>query len=92
MVVHLQMSQEALDALFDCMVHDNWPQMMLVDTGAGPADPRCHAQPVRWDLAKKYCGRRLEAYMHFGSMGNVVADLEFSQLIKRKVFGEFGPL
>ena len=85
------MSQEALDALFDCMNHDNWPQMMLVDSGSGPAEPRWHTHPVRWDLIMKNCGRRLNAYMHFGSAGNVMADLKFCHAIRRKVFGDFGP-
>ena len=67
---------------------------MLVDSGSGPAEPRWHTEShaVRWDLIKKNCGRRLEAHMHFGSVGNVVADLEFCKLIRRKVFGDFAPL
>ena len=72
------MCQEALEAIFACM-REGHEHVPLARLAAQPSRSANH--PVRWDLVVKYCVRRLQAYMHFGAISNVLADVVFCRCI-----------
>ena len=76
--IDLQMCQDALDAIFDCMEesHERVPLALLTVQSS-----RSASHPVRWDLIVKYCVRRLQASMHFGAISNILTDVDFCRCI-----------
>ena len=76
----VQKVEKALKALKECLKdqHHNYERPLST---LFKSSSHCPKLPMRWDLYLKQLTRRMHAYLHFGSLANILAELA----IKREV-------
>ena len=75
----MQIVERALKALRECLKDQHMKYEKPLST-LFKSLSHCPDLPMRWDLYLKQLTRRMHAYLHFGSLGNILAEYAIKEI------------